>query len=383
MRKLIIAVLVLSAFGCSNNNSKLLGEWYATPFYEDDMINYFTRVIFTPDSLILNDYNLLSYSMRYDFENKYIMFNNKKNSIEYINDSTIKFLNTIFIKKSQYSEALYGQNIHKNVLLRLPEGNLLYKDSMPETDRNKKVYVNGITIAVQKNKTPVLFCDGIKMELKQVGTFLEVTDMNIDTRRIINLYIDKDVNMGLVDSVFKEIEKQNIFRLNIVLGNNLNTELKATEGFYKLIPLNALSNTVREGEILFLTRSICRRDNYQQILDLGENEMLFNGKEIDSANLYSEIKNNVLVEPNKTSTVLLYHSTSKWGDFVKELMAIDNLYFSLRDTKSKKLYKKSYLELPDTQQKEIREIIPKKFYFFDFDFYQKLKDIDVPYCDVN
>lgn len=382
MRKLIVAAFVLFAFGCGNNNPKLLGEWYSTPFNDGDIINYFTQVTFTNDSLFLRDENLLTYSIKYTTDKNHIVFNNKEYTIEYVDDSSIKFLNILFTKKREYSDKLYGRSIPKDLSLRLPEGNLFYKDTMPETDRNKKVYVNGITIAVQKNKTPVLFCDGIKMELKQVGTFLEVTDMNIDTRRIINLYIDKDVKMGLVDSVFKEIEKQNIHRLNIVLGNNLNTELKATEGFYKLIPLNALSNPVWiDG--LTLKMYFGKGNDYQQIIELGEGKILFKGEEIDSTNLYSEIEKNILNEPNKASIVLLYHPTTSWQDVVKQLIAIDNLYIRLWNERSKELYKQAYFEVTEAQQKELRGIIPKKFSFFDFYFYQKLKAIDVPYCDVN
>lgn len=382
MRKLIIAVLLLSAFACSNNNSKLLGEWYSTPFNDGDIINYFTQVTFTNDSLFLRDENLLTYSIKYTADKNHIVFNNKEYTIEYVDDSTIKFLNILFTKNRKCSDELYGQSPLTDVSLRLPEGNLIYKDTMPETDRNKKVYVNSITVAVQENKTPVLFCDGIKMELKQVGTFLEVTDMNIDTRRIINLYMDKDVKMGLVDSIFKEIEKKDIFNVSFVLGNDLNKTQKPTQVISKYIPLNALSCPVKiDG--LTLMMYFGAKNNYQQVIELRENKVLFNGKKIDSVNLYSEIKNNILVEPYKTSTVLLYHSTLKWEDFIKQIIAIDNLYFSLRDDRSWALHKKNYLELTDIQQKEIREIIPKKFYFFDFDFYQRLKDIDVPYCNVN
>ncbi len=382
MKKLIVAAFVLFAFGCGNNNSKLLGVWYSTPFNDGDVINYFTQVTFTNDSLFLRDENLLTYSIKYTKEKNHIVFNNKEYTIEYVDDSTIKFLNILFTKNREYSDELYGRYIPKDVSLCLPKGNLLYKDTMPKTDRNEKVYVNDIAIGVQKDKTPMLFADGIKMGLEQVGTFLEVSDMNIDTRRIINLYIDKDVKMGFVDSVFKEIEKQDIFNVSFVLGNDLNKTLKLTQVISKYIPLNALSSPVKiDG--LTLMMYFGARNNYQQVIELRENKVLFNGKKIDSVNLYSEIKNNILVEPYKTSTVLLYHSTLKWEDFIKQMIAIDNLYFSLRDDRCWELHKKNYLELTDIQQKEIREIIPKKFYFFDFDFYQRLKDIDVPYCEVN
>ena len=382
MRKLIIAVLVLSAFGCSNNNSKLLGEWYSTPFNDGDIINYFTQVTFTPDSLFLRDENLLTYSIKYTTEKNHIVFNNKEYTIEYVDDSTIKFLNIFFTKSSKYSDELYGRSIPKDVSLRLPEGNLLYKDTMPETDRSKEVHVDCITIARQKNNPSILFCSGIKIGLEHLSTFLEVNHLRMGTRRIMNLYIDKDVEMGFMDSIFKEIEKQSIFNVSFVLGNDLNKTLKPTQVINKYIPLNALSKPMKMDG-LTLMMYFGARNNYQQIIELGAGKILFNGEEIDSANLYSKIEKNILNEPNKVSVILLYHSTSKWGDFVKELINIDNLYFSLRNKRSKELYKKNYLELTDTQQKEIRGYIPKKFYFFDFDFYQKLKAIDVPYCDVN
>lgn len=380
MVRVMLIVLAFVTLGCGNTNSKLIGEWYGTAFQNEGIVNYFTQLSFTNDSLFLRDENLLVYSLKYKVNKKGVVFNNKEYPIEFINDSTIKFLNIIFNKRSEWEDEQNGRYISKEVSLSLPCFNLFNYDSIAKTIRESKIYADDIVIGIKNSNLPVVVANGIEMQIESLSAFLGVNHQDMDTKRVANLFIDRDVKMGFVDSVFKEVKKQNIIFFNFVLGNNLNNELKATKSIYKFIPFNVLSDITSPDSHFFMMSFL---EDYQQIINFKSDRLFLNEKEIDSARLITEIKKSILDNPSKTIIILLYHPLLRWEDFVGQLAAIENVYFNLRNERSLALYKKSFLMLTEEQQLNIKEFFPKKFLFFDLDFYQKLKETYAPHCVVD
>lgn len=375
----IYSILIYSIFsGCKPSvKSQLNGEWYAKYSDTGEVINYFTKIVIDSDSIFLKDFNLIEYRVKYQLDSNKVVIGDTVYPFEVIDDSTIKVFDFFFMKKTEWSFDGFGQYIPNNITLDLPF--YLPRKTVKNKSAKNKEYINDIVIGVSELREPVLWQGGENMRLAELFTYLEVYHLPREKIRSANLYIDKNTPMSFIDSIFKILDASEIRKIKFFLGNEERDKFYLSNYVSSFIPPTPFPKYNPLDKILLKTYT-GGPNNRPQIIDISDGGLLINNNKVDSGQLNRILIEGILSDKDyKYGIVLLYHSSTTYDRFMKEMVRVSNIYNELWNIESLKLYNKGYQYLSDVQRKSIINRVPKKFSFFHYNDYQKLKEISVSY----
>ncbi|KAB2915115.1 MAG: hypothetical protein F9K23_11510 [Bacteroidetes bacterium] len=372
---IIYLLIILLAVSCADKHNLLQGEWYAVSATSEHPVNYFVEARFTNDSLFLRDENSLLYKLKYIFKNGQLEINGKRYPVEIGEGLELGFMGISFTRKANSVKL----SIPTNVSLELPKHNVLsFANPNKRKGANAKQYVSELSIGMH-NSAPFMMIKGVRPSIKNLGDHLELPHLPNDAEREMGLYVDKGVSMKFLDSVFAVLDSISIYKFSFMVGNNLNDSLKPTQAIKKYIPATLFSNRWKESEN-FIIQYFGDSNKHQQVIQLSDDAVFLNGKEIDSLRLVKELEVLITQNPKKNSIVITYQPSTTYEVFLRQLSVIENIYFLVRNKRALTVYKLTYNELNDTQIESLNEYYPKRYSFFSNDFYQKLKEFETPYC---
>lgn len=367
--------MLLAVIGCDYGSQSILGQWYAVSATSEHPVNYFVEARFTKDSLFLRDENSLLYKLKYIFKNGQLEINGKRYPVKINEDFALDFMGISFTRNGN-SDKL---SIPTNLSLELPKYNVLsVANPNKRKGANTKQYVSELSIGMHTS-APFMMIKGARPLINNLGNHIEYQHLPNDAEREIILYVDRGVLMGFLDSVFAVLDSISIYKFSFMLGNNLNDSLKPTQAIKKYIPATIFSNRWKESGN-FIIQYFSDSNKHQQVIQLSDDAVFLNGKEVGSLQLVKELEVLITQNPQENLIVITYQPSTTYEVFLRQLSVIENIYYSVRNKRALTIYGMTYNELNEMQLEALNKYYPKRYSFFSNGFYQKLKEFGTPYC---
>ncbi len=364
---LLFSTCLVLLFSCTENKEKYYGKWNLMPEYFSDDELYQIEISKDSISFIsgLSYNNKLSYPLK--IERGKLYFKDTLFNVSIENDTLLKFNKTIYINHKVCKD-IYSYNEDYNQFVKINYSQL--------KNQRKLTFHNSYISFMYYGKNPTtneyvlqLNDKFIKDDFRYLKEFLYGHHHNINLNQVIFI-TDKNSPMKELSKIFFEIRTLGDIKIYFITNHNLkiNDSLKLSYQFEGIIKRLAIrfpeektihSNPppIPNGKE-YLLKNIITRNNY--VVSLIDNKFYFGINEVSKIKLIEILTKKIKTE--QPTFLTFFDDISVYSNYLGLLHSFDVAYHSLRNKKSKEIFKKEFDNLNQKERRKIFEFIPRKTY---------------------
>jgi len=307
--------------------------------------------------------NKLSYPLKIEYGKFYFKDTLFNVSIE--NDTLLKFNKTIYINHKVCKD-IYFYNEDYNQFVKINYAQL--KNQRKLTFHNSYISFMYYGKNPTTNEYVLQLNDRFTNDYKSLINFLVPDHFTVPIE--IVFIADKNSSMKELSKIFFEIRRFEIFKLYFISDHKLatNDSLELSYNFEGIIRKLAIrfpeekaihSNPppIPNGKE-YLLKNIITRNNY--VVSLINNKFYFGINEVSKIKLIEILTEKIKTE--QPTFLTLFDDISVYSDYLELLHSFDIVYHSLRNKKSKEIFKKEFDNLNQKERRKIFKFIPRKTY---------------------